>query len=116
MLWRWPTKAFCVCSRARHAQMADCSFTSAEESLARMQVWEDHRRRARRRGAPPPPPAMLRLTAIYLENLPAEEIEAAVGADAMAFGADSGHASDAARVLRTQALCQQSAALQQRML
>ena len=54
--------------------------------------------------------------AVYTQQLPAEEVEAANGAEAMAYGATSAHASEAARLLRTQLVMQRPAEVQLRML
>jgi hypothetical protein len=55
-----------------------------------------------------PDSCLLVVTAAYSPDLPDREVEAAVAADAMKYGARSGYAGEAAHLLRTQLACQQS--------
>jgi hypothetical protein len=74
------------------------------------------RERARQRGEPVPPPPLLRVGVVYGPDLPPEELDAAVGADAMARGSESAYCTDNARVLRAQLVYQQPLGVQLRIL
>lgn len=68
------------------------------------QVQERLRQHAQR----PLQPILVQIDVVYLPDLPGSEVEVAVGADAMSFGAVSGFLGDPGRLLRTQAACLQS--------